>query len=127
MSQGAFQNAKYQDSKDPGNIRSIKIQPETLTLTVDGVANTQPSGALNSYPRATVSAGRRSNGVNARLVSFKFTGTVPAGYKAGASLTLPWLTATTFGDVSEGMAGTYAPLGTAVAIEVTGVSPERVK
>lgn len=126
MSSGAFSFSKYQDTKDSANIRRIRIQPETLTLTVDAVANDAPAGDVNSYPRANVSQSRRAIGVNARTVSFKFTGTPPTGYKAGSILTLPWLTASTFGDVEGGMVGTYAPAGSAVAIEVTGTSAEKV-
>lgn len=120
---GEFRLRRYQDTKDPSNYRAIRIQPETEALIVDGVTNAEPAGAINSYPSARVSGGKRSIGVNARTVTVKFTGTPPTGYKADSPITLPWLDATTFGDISNGQEGTYL----STAIEVVGTSPETVR
>lgn len=123
MSSGFFVTRRYQDTKDPGNYRAIQIQPETEALIIDGVTNAEPAGALNSYPSAQVSKGKRSIGVNARTVSISFVGTPPTGYQAGGVITLPWLAATTFGAIDRGMEGTYL----STDIKVVGTSPEFVR
>lgn len=123
MSAGATVLSKYQDTKLSTNIRPIRIQPETLALEINSVANAAPTGAQNAYPSAQVSSGKRSIGVNARTVTIKFSGTPPTGYKADSPITLPWLTATTFGAIDVGQTGTYLE----TAIVVLGTSAEKVR
>lgn len=131
MSAGAFINSKYAASYGTGTqIHPIRVQPETQTLSVTiggtATANLPPTGAVNNPISAIVSGSRRGKGLIPRTISFRFTGTPPAGYKAGGILTLPLLTSALSG-APVGALGTYTPAGTAAAIEVVGISPERVR
>lgn len=106
----------------------IRIQPETLTLTINGVANAAGTGTpAAGTPSASVSRGRRTNGVNARLVRFKFTATLPPGYAMDRTLTLPILTPAVYNGIVRGQTGTYTLEGTAYDIQVSGVTPESVR
>lgn len=126
MSAGSFLKSKYET--DQGNIVKISIQPETLTLTVDGTANAAPSGdETGGFPSAKVGGGRNSIGINARLVRFKFTGTPPTGYKQDGVLTLPVLTLATYNAWVGKKTGTYDPGGGSVAIELIGPTPEKIR
>ena len=51
MSAGDFQRSKYQSRE--GNIYRIRIQPETLGLTLGGTANSEPTGAIDQVPVST--------------------------------------------------------------------------
>lgn len=123
MSAGPFVISRYGASYGAGTaIHPIRIQPETLGLTVTAgtpVANTAPTGAVTNPISARVTSGRRTIGLGARKISFRFSGTPPTGYSPNAVLTVPWLTPfpTSF---ARGLAGTY--LG--AAIVVVGLSPE---
>lgn len=121
MSAGNFVIKRYQASIDPANYHPIRIQPETEALDIGGVTNAEPPGALNAYPSAQVSQGKRSLGLNARTVTVKFDGAGPATYKAQGTIRLPWLNATTFNAIVKGATGTY--LGQ--PITVVGTSPEK--
>jgi hypothetical protein len=122
MSAGVFSRSRY--SSDSGSIHPIRVQPETLDLTIGGVANAAPAGAVTAgVPSAKVSGSSRSIGLSARLVRIQFTATPPTGYKAGGTITLPWLLASTFGAISPNAVGTY--LG--VAIIVLGKRGEVLK
>lgn len=90
MSSGAFINSFYNSNKT-GDIHPIRVQPETLTLSVAGVTNTAATGPAGSPISAQVSQSKRSKGLNARTVTFKFTPTAPEGYLANSPITLPWL------------------------------------
>lgn len=90
MSTGAFQNSFYNSNKT-GDVHPIRIQPETLTLSVGGVANAAAAGPAGSPISAQVSQSKRSKGLNARTVTFKFTPASPAGYLVNSPITLPWL------------------------------------
>lgn len=109
-----------------GQIHPITVQPETLTLTVDGQANTPPAGpATNSVPVRVSGSRRGRTYVSARLVRFKFTGAVPDGYDPNGTLTVPWLDEATFATVTKGKTGTYNVDGaTDSPIEVVGSSNE---
>lgn len=126
MSAGSPITAKYQDGN--GVVRPIRIQPETLTLTLNGVANDETADPLVSgVPSAKVSGGRRSIGVNARLVRFIITAaTPPPGYKAGSPISLPVLTPTSFAAYSRGQTGTYNLNGTDYDIAFVGKTPETI-
>lgn len=118
MSSGVFEIRKYQSTKT-GQIHPIRVQPETLsTLTLNSVANAEPAGALDSPISAQVSQGRRSLGLNARTVTIAWTAAPPTGYKAGGTITLPWLSETGFAAFAKGQTGTY--LSTACRIVGTG-------
>ncbi len=127
MSQGTFlQDAKYET--DTGVVHPIRIQPETPSLTLNAVANAQPAGAVGSnLPSARVSSGRNSFGINARLVRFRFTGTLPPGYAMNGILTLPVLTPTAFNSFGKSQTGTYTLEGTDYDIAFVGKTPETIK
>lgn len=106
MSAGAFETSRYED--DNLNIRRIRVQPETLLLTINGTANSAPAGAIDSgYASAQVSQGRRSLGCNARLVRVRFSGAPPTGYKPDSVITLPWLQQASYAALNPGQTGTY--------------------
>jgi len=107
MSQGAFQIVNYGSNK-LATVHPIRIQPETLTLTIGGVTNSAPVGSA-VLPSAQVSQGKRKKGLNARTVTFKFApGQAPTGYKPESPISLPWLqNNATFNGTFAGQAGTY--------------------
>lgn len=120
MSAGDFVNSKYQS--DEGGIYAIRVQPETLALTINGTANTAPAGDVDQEGLARVSGSRRRIGLKARLVRFRFTAApTGGGYSVGDILSLPILTQATYNAIPKaGATGTY--LG--AAIEVVGKSPQ---
>lgn len=126
MSAGAFLVTGYEAST--GTIFPISIQPETLTLTLNTIANAAPTTApAAGLPSAQVSKGRRTIGVNTRLVRFKITdANPPAGYKADGILTLPVLTQVAFAAYGKGQTGTYTLNGTAYAVAFVGKTPETI-
>lgn len=106
MSAGSFVRSRYAD--DAGVVHPIRVQPETLALTIGGTANAAPAGAIGAgQVSAKVSGSSRSLGLTARKVRVTFSGAVPDGYKAGSVITLPWLVNTTFGAISPNATGTY--------------------
>lgn len=127
MSAGAFiKNAIYQDNF--GNLYPIRVQPETLALTINGVANAQAAGPLPpNLPSVSVSRGRQSNGVNAKLVRIAFTTVTPPGYLANGTIALPVLTNAAFAAYSPGQTGMYTLNGTAYDVEVVGRTTETIK
>lgn len=123
MSAGAFTKAFYVD--DQSRTCPIKVQPETLTFTVAGTANTGPTGPASAgAPRVKVSGGKRQYGVIARKVYFRFTTGGPTGYKPNSVMSLPVLQPSNYAAYKaasiSGATGTY--LGGTV--EVVGVSAE---
>lgn len=113
MSAGAFADSKYQASAENGSgIHYIRVQPETLALTVDSVSNTAPTGAVSSQLSATVSGSTRRRGLHAAKIRFRFTTELPDGYLAGSILALPALNKEILAKVKKGIAGTY--LGKAI-------------
>lgn len=129
MSAGAFVRSKYQMTFPENVVVPIRVQPETLTLTIGNTANTAPGTDVTSgWPSAQVSGGRRGLGIYARTASFVITGTPPAGYKAGSVLTLPILNRALAALIDIGVQGTYEIGGQARAIEFIGkVRPEKVR
>lgn len=126
MSAGAFTDAIY--STNLGLFFPISVQPETLTLTLNGVSNDQAAGPIQpGFPSARVSSGRRSLGVNARLVRVRFTGTLPPGYIMNGIITLPVLTQAVFESYTRQQTGTYTLEGTPYDIAFVGKTPETVR
>lgn len=122
MSAGAFENSKYE--ADDGEIYPIRIQPETLALTLGSTANAAPTGAVTGKIRARVGGGRRKYGVHARTVTVRFTGTLPAGYKPGSTITLPILKPALYNAIVGGATtGTYL----SQAVEVVYKTAEKLK
>lgn len=121
MSSGPFADGKYET--DAGTIVPIRNQPETNALTLNSVANTAPSAAVAAgYPSAKVSGSRRSNGIHARMVRVKFTGTPPTGYQTGDIIALPVFQKATFDGIQKRQTGSY--LGAAVI--AVGKTSERI-
>jgi len=90
MSAGVFETHLY-SSNVTGTIHPIRIQPETLALSLGGTANAAATGTA-VLPSAQVSKGKRSIGINARTVTVKFAdGDEPDGYKPNSPITVPWL------------------------------------
>lgn len=123
MSAGSFINSFYSSNKT-GLVHPIRIQPETLALTVAGTANAAPAGPATNPVSAQVSQSKRAKGLNARTVSIKFPTAGPTGYKVGSVIKLPWLAgATAFDAFKAGDAVTY--LG--ATGEVVGTASETAK
>lgn len=118
MSSGAFQYSRYVD--DDGNDWRIRVQPETLALTIDGTANAGGTGTGDVSGTVRTSQSRRAFGMKPRTVSFKFTGTVPDGYKGDPISNIPLLQEAIYDKALPLATGTY--LGS--AIEVLSRSPE---
>ena len=125
MSAGQFDRSKYED--DLGNIWALRVQPETKSLVLGGVTNNEPAGALTPrYPSATVSGNRRKAGVNARLCRIKFTNTVPTGYDANGTISLPVLTLAAKAAFVKDAVGTYTLATTDYDVVCVGVTPETI-
>ena len=125
MSAGPRENVSYEAGS--GLFFPISIQPETQSLTLNGVANAAPANPVGAgLPSATVSRGRRANGVNARLVRIKFDGTPPPGYKEDSPIALPVLQASTYAAYGKSQTGTYTLNGTAYNVVYAGKTPETV-
>lgn len=121
MSSGIFENTFY-ESNELGTTHPIRTQPETLSLTLGGVANEAPAGTGAIAPSAQVSQGKRKLGLNARTVTIQLTAAL-TGYKPGGYIRVPWLIESTYGPlVKKVTLGTY--LGT--ACRLVGKSPETV-
>ena len=125
MSAGQFTSSFYET--DTGVVARIRIQPETAALVIAGSTNAPPAGPATATGSATVSRSRRSNGINARLVRFKFNAAY-GEYDAGQVLTLPWLQSGVIETFQRGDAGTYDPdnTGTPAAVTYVGRTAENI-
>jgi len=122
MSSGAFTDSFY-ESNELGSVHPIRVQPETIALSLGGQTNDAPAATGAIGPSAQVSRGKRSIGINARTVTIELTAAL-SGYLAGSKITLPWLEAATFADITPKVTtGTYL----ATACKVVGKSPETVR
>lgn len=120
MSAGSFSRSRY--AGDGGTrIYKIRVQPETLLLSINSVVNAAPVGAVTEVISAKASGGRRTSGLSARKVRIAFTaGNAPAGYSEGDPITLPILSPTVYNGIVPGQTGTYLD----APIEVIGKTPE---
>lgn len=122
MSAGNFVRSRYES--DAGSIHPIRVQPETLAMTLGGSTNSPVTGAIDTGISARVSGGRRQIGLTARKVRIQFVeGAEPEGYLEGGTIELPWLNPTTFAALGAGATGIY--LG--AAIELVGKSAESIR
>lgn len=114
MSAGAFVDSRYELNN--GQVAKIRVQPETLSLTLGTTENTAPTGAIDFPVSARVSGSKsRGIGLRARTVTVEWTGTPPAGYLPGGEITLPWLQIGSFLDLEPNVTtGSY--LGAAVRV-----------
>lgn len=121
MSAGPFETGRYA-CQATGDIHPIRVQPETKSLSVNGVTNAYPTGEANSPVSAQTSQSRRSLGINARSVTIKFPATAPTGYKVGEPIRLPWFQAFPTPSFIKGQAVSYLG-GTG---ELVGFEQEKV-
>ena len=93
MSAGEFTKSRYAASYGAGTaIHPIRVQPETISLTINSVPNDPPAGAITNPISALVSRGKRAKGLIARTVTLRapFTGQ-PTDYVPGGLTTIPCL------------------------------------
>jgi len=123
MSTGEFVAAKYQNGLN-GDIHPIRIQPETLGLTIGQIVNGEPAGAIDSDLRAFSSSRNRRGAVNARKVGLEILTSGPNGYEVGSTIYVPVLIPETLGAflLPADQEGTY----NGATVKVIGSSPERV-
>lgn len=114
MSAGSFVTARYET--DGGDVRPVKVQPETI------IAGTNPEGTgtlLGTLVR--VSGGKRRIGLKARSMTLKQNLGAPInGFQPTRTITLPVFTPASFATLTIGQAVTYS----GSAWEVSGRSPE---
>ena len=121
MSSGPFVRSFY--STDAGNIVRIRVQPETLALTLNAVANDAPAGpATPGFPSAKVSLNNSEIGINPRNVTIAYTAGASAALQ-GLTVPLPWMDLATFTALPDGATGTYQ----AEPVELISKSNERIR
>jgi hypothetical protein len=113
MSAGEFVIANY-DSSEVGFAMPVRVQPETLLLFVNGIANASSPTPVGIGLFAQVTKNRNAYGVGCRNVTVRWTGAPPAGYKAGEALRIPVMTEAAYATYVPGSTGTY--LGSPVVI-----------
>ena len=118
---GKFQNVAYESDGTSPRYYAIRVQPETIALTIDGTANAASGQAVDQPISARVTGGNSQFGIKARSVSIKFTTEVPDGYAADKIYRIPVLKASTYDAYLKGKTGTYLTK----PIVVVGRSPER--
>lgn len=120
MSFGPFITSKYQDNG--GGIHSIRIQPETLTLSIGAVDNGVPAGEVDNLRGVSASGKRSILHLGARRIGVRVTN--DAGpYAVGTVHYVPVMTPNVFQQMIDlrGSAGTY----NGSAVVCIGGSPER--
>lgn len=129
MSAGGFVKAKYAASYDAdSNIHPIRVQPETITCEINGVANDEPAGDITNPISALVSRGRRARGLIARTVTLVSAVTgQPTGYKAGGFTTIPCLTEAFYEQAALATNLTTVSYNGVSTYKVAYVTDERVK
>lgn len=124
MSAGAFQIETYESTELAGQFMPIRVQPETLALSIGGVANAGSVTDVNLPLRVNVNGGNREYGVKPRKITVRFTddADLPEGY-TGEDLTVPVLTPAAYAAYTVGATGTY--LGSPCV--VLARNPERAR
>jgi hypothetical protein len=117
MSAGRFNTtAKYETNT--GDIRPIKVQPETIQSWNPEATGTSQGAFVK------VSGGRRGYGTHARMASFKWKNDIaPSGYDNRGSIRIAMLTATAANNLTYGT--DYDYLGQ--SLNLVGFTPERSK
>lgn len=93
MSAGTFTKSKYQATYSGTAIHPIRVQPETIACTINGVANNPPDGSQTNPISAVVSRGQRAKGLIARAVTLRAPASgQPTGYKPLGTILIPALT-----------------------------------
>lgn len=124
MSAGGFVDAVYQSTELAGSFMPIRVQPETLALSVGGTANAGSETAINLPLRVNVSASSREYGVKPRRVVVRFTdeANLPDGY-TGEDLSVPVLTQAAYAAYTVGATGTYLTK----PVQILARLPERAR
>jgi len=104
MSAGDFVSAIYET--DAGNFCNVRLQPETLAMTINASANGEGAGPINQEASAIARKGKRGIGVGCRLVGIDFAGAPPSGYTSDI-LYVPVLTPALFASASLGSPVSY--------------------
>lgn len=107
MSAGPFSISFY--TTDDGNVMPITVQPETLAAAIGAATNAGAAGpATGNFGSVSVGQGKRTNGVNARLVRFRFpSGSEPDGYAPNSTLVIPALNDAFYAAATRGASITY--------------------
>ena len=122
MSAGPFVLERYQATY-ANQVHPIRVQPETLALSLGGQDNAGSAAALTSPIGCRVTGSRRGIGLFARTVTVRLPLTgAPDGYQPGGRITLPVLTAALWNSIVRGDDITY--LG--VNCQVVGKGAEQV-
>lgn len=121
MSAGAFSTTRY--AANDGEIYPIKLQPETLALTIDGTANDAPTGGVTIDILAKVSRRNRAYGIKPRTVTIRFTAAPPTDYLANQLYTIPCLQPAIWNAAARSTTGTYL----STACVVVGKSAESIR
>jgi hypothetical protein len=106
MSAGQFSTGNFYQS-DAGDIYTVRVQPETLALTIGASSNNSATGPATVEGSARVQMGNREFGVKCRRVTLRWTGAVPTGYYENQILSVPCLTSAFYNAVTKGATGTY--------------------
>lgn len=119
MSSDKFTRSSYES--DAGDVYPVRVQPETIALSLGGNANAPTAVAINQKSRARVSSGVKGVPI-CRGVYMRWSGAPPANYDANGVLFVPVLTRSLYNSVVSGV--TVANYLGAAAI-VVGKRPER--
>jgi len=120
MSAGPFTTTKYQTNL--GVIIPIRVQPETLELTIADGENVAPTAPLDDNIFARVSGGLSISRIRARRLTIRLPATgQPTGYKALGIITIPILTIAFYNTcVTAGVGAAITYLGVATCTIVGG-------
>lgn len=125
MSAGAFITSFYTATYNTAQVHPIRVQPETtgLTVAVNGADQINlPATLVTTSPiSARASGSKRTLGLNAARISFRFISGAPVDYLTGSVISLPILNPA-IKQAARGSSGSY--LGG--VIQVVSVSPETV-
>ena len=112
MSAGSFELSKYE--ANDGGVYPIRVQPETLALTLGGTANAAPAGDVDQPILAKVSRANGAYGVRPRKVTIRFTAAPPDGYSENQTFSLPVMQPTLWDGATTGTVAEY--LGVAAIV-----------
>lgn len=105
MSAGVFSRTIY--TTDEGNKVPIRVQPETLSLTIGSTANASDTGTADvGWPSASIGKGKNQNGIHARFITV-YIATPPTGYKPASVYRIPVLKKSVWDTATKGGTATY--------------------
>lgn len=129
MSAGAFVKSKYAASYGAGDqIHPIRVQPETVSLTVNSIANTAPSGAVTNPISAVSSLGKRQKGLKPRMINLRAPATgQPTGYLALGLTSVPALNESIYDAAAVATDSTTVSYNNVSGYTVVSVSSEEAR